>query len=445
MPRLVSPSSKRLPHRLQTGKPSSPENLDARPDNVLNKATNGWMALPPAQPSYILRGHASQIHCACFIRSNKRLVSGDADGWIVIWSLDIKRPLAVWRAHEGAILGADTWGPDKLITHGKDNKLVVWRLSSEDESSLSTVLPVDTPPEPRRQPWVLHILNVNTMNFCSFACGPAYPAPTAPPDTSDELLIAVPNTLSSETVDIFHLPTGKRIHTVPSAPGLKGGMVMAVSIFHHPQTKNLIVVAGYESGHTAISQFTMRPKSWDSRESTYTARTSAEEQKSWQTSYLSQPHTQPLLSLSTSPDFTYYLTSSADSVIAKHLIPSTIPTQLALTPSQPHKINQTKHAGQQSLRIRNDGKIFATAGWDARVRVYGCKTLKEVAVLKWHQEGCFAVAFADVDVDVGGGDKGDSGAGKLISVKEERVRRAEKAHWIAVGSKDGKISLWEIY
>lgn len=58
---------------------------------------------------------------------------------------------------------------------------------------MSVVLPVDTPPEPRKQPWFLHILHVNTMNFCSFAQAEV-------PRTEDELLLAVPNTLSSETV-----------------------------------------------------------------------------------------------------------------------------------------------------------------------------------------------------------------------------------------------------
>lgn len=74
------------------------------------------MSLPPAEPIYILRGHAAQVHAIAFIRSNSRLVSGDSEGWIVSWSLEIKRPVAVWRAHEGAILGVDGWGSDKLIT-----------------------------------------------------------------------------------------------------------------------------------------------------------------------------------------------------------------------------------------------------------------------------------------------------------------------------------------
>ncbi len=74
------------------------------------------MALQPAQPVYILRGHGSEIHAAAFIRSNSRLVTADAEGWIVLWSLAIKRPVAVWKAHEGSILGASGWGNEKLIT-----------------------------------------------------------------------------------------------------------------------------------------------------------------------------------------------------------------------------------------------------------------------------------------------------------------------------------------
>ena len=61
--------------------------------------------LPPATPTYILRGHASAIHALDFYLENSRLASGDADGWIVVWSLMTKRPVAAWKAHDGAILG----------------------------------------------------------------------------------------------------------------------------------------------------------------------------------------------------------------------------------------------------------------------------------------------------------------------------------------------------
>lgn len=69
-----------------------------------------------AHPSYVFRGHTAQVHSARFVRRNTCLVTGDADGYVVYWRLESKRPLAVWHAHDGAILGTAEWGLDKLIT-----------------------------------------------------------------------------------------------------------------------------------------------------------------------------------------------------------------------------------------------------------------------------------------------------------------------------------------
>lgn len=349
------------------------------------------------------------------MRQNMRLVTGDADGWIVIWSLATKRAVAVWRAHEGTLLGARSWGSDKLITHGKDYKLIVWKFSEEDESGMSVVLPVDTSPEPRKQPWLLHILMVNTMNFCSFAQCTPEPSPEGTV-IDDRLLVAVPNTKSSETVDIFHLPSCDRIHTVPGNPKIKCGMIMAIAIFTHPETALLTVIVGYESGHTVLSQLTLS--------------------QTWQVLYTSQPHSQPILSLDVSPLKEFYLTSSADAVIAKHPIPSSSQDSILSIQNMPLKSVQTKHSGQQGLRMRDDGKIFATAGWDSRVRVYDARGVKELAVLKWHKEGCYAVSFADVIKTETEKEQSKNGAlvemiGKM-TVREERLRATQMAHWLVL-------------
>lgn len=55
-------------------------------------------------PIYILRGYASPIHALHLFKSNLRLVSGDANGWVVVWDMVSKRPVAVWKAHDGAVL-----------------------------------------------------------------------------------------------------------------------------------------------------------------------------------------------------------------------------------------------------------------------------------------------------------------------------------------------------
>ncbi|KFY22888.1 hypothetical protein V493_06243 [Pseudogymnoascus sp. VKM F-4281 (FW-2241)] len=468
---------------------------------------------PPPEATYIFRGLAAQIHSTQFIRGNTRLVTGDADGWIVLWGLASRRPTAVWRAHEAAILGVAEWGPDRLITHGKDNKLLVWKFSEEEEDSLSKTLPVEDPTTPRKQPWLLYVLNVNTLNFCPFGHCIAKQLPgqasteVVSSSSNDELLIAVPNTLSSEAVripripppitanilqvDIFHLPSQNRLATVPGDKSTNTGMVMAVSILY--LSSRLTLVVGYESGHTMVVQ--------------------ENPSVGWCRLYLSQPHSQPILSLAITLNMASYITSGADGIIAKHplsslspplaqptqpqprsnhqkhpvKIPSALSDTFAQSPSipsakpprpqvkpevvtKPLKVVQTKHSGQQSLRIRSDGRIFATAGWDTKVRVYSVASMKELAVLKWHKEGCFAVAFAEVinvQEDKKGVDEGNVEKDKLetealeggetalaapprrvglaISPKERRIQQATQTHWVAAGSKDGKVSLWEIY
>lgn len=92
--------------------------------------------------------------------------------------------------------------------------------------------------------------------------------------------------------------------------------------------------------------------------------------------------------------------------------------------------------------------------------MYTAKTLKELAVLKWHKEGVYSVGFAVVrDGEKvgkrGEGEGGDEGVergevvgareGRQLTVAEKRIREAERTHWVAVGGKDGKVSLWAIY
>ncbi|KAF2972806.1 hypothetical protein GQX73_g703 [Xylaria multiplex] len=476
-----------------------------------------------AQPKSVLRGHRTQIHATTFIRQNQRLASGDADGFVVLWDLTIMRPRAVWRAHTGAILGISGWGDDKLITiekklilihlfgtsrEGRDNRLIVWRITPADEDELSTDPPLDESAPERPQPWILYILEINTMNFCSFAqCSPQ---PDTNPLICDELLISVPNTLITEAVDIFHLPSQNRLSTVHlGSKTEKKGMVMALSLFW--RNESLFLLAGYENG-LAVAARRRHSGAWDIL-------------------YKYQAHSQPILSLDSGPNKDYFLTSGADAIIAKHPIPhansttsrvpktteipemernnkgseglrqqqnnasvsllsaslTTTPIPNTETPSRglpkvtvvetlPFKIIDTKHSGQQGLHIRSDGRIFATAGWDSKLRVYSAKTMTELAVLKWHDVGCYTAAFAVLGTGQkdASNDSRDSSQKSAIqgsiepldgpnttirdemtmttmtrpgeaSVKERRIKMAQKAHWLAAGSKDGKISLWDIY
>lgn len=90
--------------------------------------------------------------------------------------------------------------------HGRDNKLAVWQLGVADEDVMEKTLPVNcTLPIPTpRDPWLLHSLTVNTLNFCSFAmCYDSLPAPLAGSlaleanSRTRPILLAIPNTLNS--------------------------------------------------------------------------------------------------------------------------------------------------------------------------------------------------------------------------------------------------------
>jgi WD40 repeat protein len=308
---------------------------------------------------------------------------------------------------------------------------------------------------------------------------------------------------------------------------------MAVKLVNHSASNSILVLSGYEGGLTAIHQLPSGK---------------APNVRLAQLLYLSQPHTQPVLSLDVAPDAKTYYTSSADAVIAAHIIPDipcateatnrgtgqneehpatgdgvlsasratsevrsevssstqphttpkeaspfpfqatslsftkqpVVPSRLQSTPVaglssllststpqakikppppattpvsiQPaYKTINTKHSGQQSLRIRSDGRLFATGGWDSRIRVYSSKTLKEVAALKWHKEGVYAVDFAQVLVAENLREEEEDEEEKAVAqtglqkLQRQREEQMQLKHWIVAGAKDGKVSLWDVF
>ena len=275
------------------------------------------------------------------------------------------------------------------------------------------------------------------------------------------VLIAVPNAINSGAIDIFHLPLERRVSTIP-APALASspagshiGMVMAVNIFfNHHSSGELFVCSGYEDGHVmAFACLGM------AKQKLFEIEDGRQESWKWKMVYSSRPHKEPVLGLDVSLSKNGIFTSSADALLAVHPVPS---TAIASTDSStgstidlPLKVVNSKHAGQQGLRVRLDGRIFATAGWDSRIRVYSCKTMRELAVLKWHKQGCFVICFADIDAaDDEAVASRDEGAPQvamekqqfsLATIQQQRCRKVQNTHWLVAGSKDGNISLWDIY
>ena len=235
---------------------------------------------------------------------------------------------------------------------------------------------------------------------------------------SRNILVATPG-VQDGYVNVTGLPSEDRVATIPSPKDTSTGMVMAIGLHYYDGRLNIL--AGYESGHASL---------WQQDVST----------RKWQVQYLNKSHTQPIMSLGIARGLKCFFTTSADAMIARHPLTSDVSGT---------KTVQTKHAGQQSITVRSDEKIFATAGWDGRVRVYTPKSMKELAVLKWHKDGCYALAFAELLEKTGEQKQEVDDDGQLVklqlTVSEQRTAKAKSTHWLAAGSKDGKVSLWDIY
>ncbi|GAB7346772.1 hypothetical protein MBLNU459_g1872t1 [Dothideomycetes sp. NU459] len=223
-------------------------------------------------------------------------------------------------------------------------------------------------------------------------------------------------------IDVWTLPAQDRAFKIGTPRNIKTGMLMAVRICYYEDC--LTVIAGYESGHTCL---------WR------TERLGTE----FKLLYECKAHSQPVLSLDVAILRGTYYTSAADATVACHSLAVTEPPS-----AQPVKQVETKHSGQQSLTVRSDEKIFATAGWDGRMRVYSVKTMRELAVLKWHKEGCYAIAFSGVHrpaEEPGEGVSTQTAVPSHQTVEQQRNLKAHTTHWLAAGAKDGKVSLWDIY
>ena len=249
------------------------------------------------------------------------------------------------------------------------------------------------------------------------------------------------------------------------------GMAMALAVC--TTSDRILIVAGYESGHAIVWCF---PLSKAIQASNPTKPPLYKD--GWTQIYQSQAHKQPILSLAIAIDKSHFITTSADAVVAKHPLIGLLASG-ADTVQIPTKTVQTKHSGQQGVSMRNDGKIFATAGWDAKVRLYSGKSMREVAVLKWHKDGCYATSFSKVSTNstagpergtsiaaseapaneiIAAGQHSTDGAaigyseGKDVALRggtalldARRTAKAVNTHWLAVGAKDGRVSLWDVF
>ncbi|KAF9984251.1 Guanine nucleotide binding protein (G protein), beta polypeptide 1-like [Mortierella antarctica] len=323
-------------------------------------------------------------------------------------------------------------------------------------------------------------------------------------DTHRLIYIAVPSPTTSTLIDIYDIVKPERCFASVGSPKAsragesekKWGSVMAIRLFRinpndsavQPYAQDdttaamneadkvdasalLHMVVGYEDGSVVLYQE-------NSLHSTNGHKSSgAKSKRSMDVVWTVKCHREPVLGLDLSSDMRFALSIGSDNALVKYSL-------FGAHQGVPEFIQvPLKSNGIAEVKVRNDNKILALAGWDGRIRIFSARTLKPLAVLKHHREGLYCLDIAHMQ-EVGGISLLETGSTATIDCdeaedndgKDKESRRQQdvtiedesesgnesgdnsddeasladrrqwsKRHWIAAGGKENRISLWEIY
>lgn len=84
-----------------------------------------------------LRGHLNSITCTePYDRDNEiSLISADANGWIIWWDINTRRPYCVWKGHDSNIVTIRQIRDGLLLTHSKDSDIKIWDIVNFTKAS----------------------------------------------------------------------------------------------------------------------------------------------------------------------------------------------------------------------------------------------------------------------------------------------------------------------
>ncbi|NXB77531.1 GNB1L protein, partial [Donacobius atricapilla] len=192
-----------------------------------------------------------------------------------------------------------------------------------------------------------------------------------------------------EEVQILELPSKTSVCTLKPEVGAKLGMPMCLKLWQLSCGSQPVLLAGYEDGSVVLWNVSMGK-------------------------VLSQLicHQEPVMSLDFDSEKAKGISGSSEKVLSIWSLNEQQNLQV-------YKTHELVNAGISDVTIRPDKKILATAGWDHRIRIFGWKKLKPLAVLDYHTATVHCVSFSD------------------HSQPRERL--------LAAGSKDQRISVWSIY
>ncbi|EGG17492.1 guanine nucleotide-binding protein subunit beta-like protein 1 [Cavenderia fasciculata] len=335
-------------------------------------------------PFFVLRGHRSFINSIVFDRSNSNLLfSGSGDGELRCWNIEEKKCVAqVARAHpEGGTLALQSTHFNTLLSQGRDGTIRQWTIA---ESSLQLVSSLETNSislgKFTSMITALPIFNNNNNNNNVDNNIPNLDRLSINNSSVNDQnnLISISSDEVGGQVEIWDLGSKTMVAKVNgSSDSDKLGMAMSMKMVNHIDHGYFNLYAGFENGGLYM---------WDSRN-------------------LEQPiiatpklHQEPLLSFDIQSDSG--VSGSGDTSIIE--FKSNFESR-NFDIVQKHVIN---HNGIADVKIRGDGRIFATAGWDKRVRIFSFRKHCPLAILRNHTESIYTIDFSSDNVLASAGKDG---------------------------------------
>lgn len=385
------------------------------------------MEAPP--PSHILRFHSAGVTVVSISSDNERIYSGDSSGYVFVTSTRSLRPLTSWKAHGDSLLTVVEW-VKQIITHGRDNKLHIWKRIEEAAESIQIGGSAALQELPA--PVLAYSMDVNALNYCGLSLLPS--------DNDETALVCLPNLVESSEADVWSLPSCSRIHAgvgkskdgpILSNDGRgdrKTGIIMSLHLYRISRppdeepssssqvTSELRLLCAYEDGSVTLRRFSRTDKQ------------TSVEGIGWEVIWSVKRHVEAIMAMTVSPDNRAALTVSADHLIGRYDLTASEAVETACT------VHRTKHPQNGCVAFRSDGRVCAVGGWDGRIRLYSSKKFKHLGTLKYHKTNCQAIVFANLSSP-----REQDGDDEMTEAE-----KAERQHWLITGSKDNRIAIWTL-
>lgn len=336
----------------------------------------------PPEPECSLRAHMQSVSSVRFLARGPEaglgLASGDTGGQVKLWDLVLQRPVVEWAASgDGIVEIHEHAGGRQVLTQARDGYIKLW--------DLDRLLAGDQP-----DACLARSLHTDAFHFARCAVAPR--GSTA--DDADYMILAPSGSFAAMTLWDSRCDAYSQKLAVDNDDAM--GMCMSSRLWlGHNRDRPPLALLGYENGQILC---------WDLRHTRVHATATI--------------FTSPVMGIDVSADGKRVFTAGIEP--AARVCRLTDDAKLVPTgPPLPVVCDSTEHAkdGVGQLALRPDGKIFVTAGWDFRIRVFAAKPphYRPLAVLRHHDDSVNALDFAP-----------DSSL-------------------LAAGSKDSKVSLWRIF